>query len=62
MECTLEEFKKINELEETILVVANLIDILLEYRGEKDCLIDILSEKAIIMKNQLENFTSCLIK
>jgi len=62
MEYTFEEFKKINELEEAIFIVDNLIDVLVEYRGEKDYLIDILSKKAEMMKNKLDDFTSCLIK
>lgn len=62
MECTFDEFKKISELEEAILIVKNLVEVLIEYDGEKECLIEILSEKAKIMEHKLDDFTSCLIK
>lgn len=62
MEYDFGEFKKISELEDSILTVENLVDILIDYNGEKDYLIEILSEKAALMKNKLDEFTSLLIK
>lgn len=62
MKLTTEEFCKMNELESLVSIIVNLSEILAEYSGEKEILIDILSEKAKIMENKLDDFTSCLIK
>ncbi|MDD3436221.1 MAG: hypothetical protein PHC64_03605 [Candidatus Gastranaerophilales bacterium] len=60
MKCTLQEFEKINELETSIITVAKLTEILIEYCGEKEFLIDILFEKTQIMQKNLCDFTKYL--
>jgi len=60
MELTLDEFKKLNELEYIISVVINLSGILDDYSGNKEFLIEILLEKSKIMENTLKDFTSLL--
>jgi hypothetical protein len=62
MELTLDEFKKLNELEYIISVVINLSKILDDYSGNKEFLIEILLEKSKIMENTLEDFISLLEK
>ena len=56
MELSLEEFKKINELEAAIDTVEKLTGVLVEHSGEKEFLIEILSEKTQIMKNKFDDF------
>ncbi len=62
MELTQEEFDKINKLENAIFNVENLSEILYQYQGEKEILIDVLFEKILLMKNEFNDFVNLLIK
>lgn len=56
------EFDKLIELETSIFIVHNLSKILFDYDGDKEILIDILSEKTSDMQNKLNDFTTFLVK
>lgn len=62
MKLSTEEFSKMIELEGMINVIVNLSELLFQYNGEKEFLMDILFEKIKIMENKFDDFTSCLIK
>jgi hypothetical protein len=62
MEFTLEEFKKINELEYSINVVECLANILTEYEDKNGYLMEILFEKTALMKTRFDDFISCMIQ
>jgi len=62
MELTQEEFKKINELDNIIFTVGNLSEILYQYEGEKETLIEILHEKILLIENEFNDFVNLLIK
>lgn len=62
MKLTKEEFWEMNEIDFLINTVVKLSEILFKYEGEKESLIDILLEKAKLLENKFDKFSSCLIK